>query len=977
MGDVATEIPPDNAEAPTVAETGMFVPATNAPPTEAFTAGPTLVDAPAGHRVDPVGADTGATLDAEASTAPFWDSGGNGAIGAENLPGVAGYLVLDELGRGGMGVVYRAHHIALDRPVALKMVLAGGHATADQLQRFRDEAQAVAKLSDPRIVQIHDVGTHRGLPYSSLEYVGGDGLAQRIGGKPQTPRAAAEAVETLAAAMMVAHRAQIIHRDLKPANILRTRDGALKITDFGLAKRLEGDSKQTRDGSIMGTHSYITPEQARGDTTQIGPAADQYALGSILYEMLTGRPPFQGASPLDTLDQVRTQEPVPPTRLQPKIPADLERICLKCLQKGVDKRYADCQSLADDLHRYLRGEPILARPVSTAERTVRWCRRNPWLAGLTAAVMLLMVAATSISAVAAISLNTANDKLVVQRDAAKAAKTRAETGEKEAKAARFDADVQSARATKSEAVMRTALGKEAEVRKKETAARKLESEARKQTTVAIKQETEARKLETAAKELAQQREDKVRLAFKATKEQNTEALIARRYLSVLTYERLRSLPNTHAIRQELLRTAAEALDRHMVSMIKRNEVERDTGDKKLADRTMCGIYQRDGKTFEEVGRLDVAKAKYRKMEEYAARMLAENPADVECLKVKAAVQNTIAELYFKWLGDADEARRRYAEGLSLRTRWAELAPGEATPRWVVSNSYGALANVEARVGDLPRAWEMYGKEVEWRDRVPSPASESIEFRRERAHMDLRMGALALRLGRVADARACLDRAGSSFRSMVGQVPEIRHDLDLLAFAQAEVDLLFRGDPAAARDDYTSTIAELTDRVAADPENIMARKDLALAHYYLGTALLRPGDKEGSRVHDARCLELREALSKVPAARMEEVDMLIALARVGRVAEAAKIADELIAVPPQDARIDFFAACGYALCAGAVDDDEKAARRYTDLALAALSKGIDVGWRDKVSLQTDPDLDPIKADPGFAAALARIAPPARP
>ena len=857
MGDVATMIPPDNAEAPTVAETGMFVPATNAPPTEAF-----------------------------------WDSGGNGAINAENLPGVAGYLVLYELGRGGMGVVYRAHHIALDRPVALKMVLAGGHATADQLRRFRDEAQAVAKLSDPRIVQIHDVRTHRGLPYFSLEYVDGGSLAQRIGGKPQTPRAAAEAVETLAAAMMVAQRAQIIHRDLKPANILRTRDGALKITDFGPAKRLEGDSKQTRDGSIMGTPSYMAPEQARGDTPHIGPAADQYALGSILYEMLTGRPPFQGASPLDTLDQVRTQEPVPPTRLQPKIPADLETIRLKCLQKEVDERYADCQSLADDLHRYLRGEPILARPVSTAERSVRWCRRNPWLAGLTAAVMLLMVAATSISAVAAVSLNAANDKLVVQRDAAKAAKTRAETGEKEAKAARFDADVRSARATKSEAVMRTALGKEAEARKKETAARKLESEARKQTTVALKQETEARKLETAAKELAQQREDKVRLAFKATKEQNTEALIARRYLSVLTYERLRSLPNTHAIRQKLLRTAAEALDRIMVSMIKMNEVERDTGDKKLADRTMCGIYQRDGKTFEEVGRLDDAKAQYRKMEEYAARMLAENPADVECLKIKAAVQNTIAELYFKWLGDADEARRRDAEGLALRTRWAELAPGEATPRWAVSNSYGALANVEARVGDLPRA-------------------------------------------------------------------------------------LFRGEPAAARDDYISTIAELTDRVAADPENIMARKDLALAHYYLGTALLRPGDKEGSRVHDARCLELREALSKVPAARMEEVDMLIALARVGRVAEAAKIADELIAVPPQDARIDFFAACGYALCAGAVDDDEKAARRYTDLALAALSKGIDVGWQDKVSLQTDPDLDPIKADPGFAAAFARIAPPARP
>ena len=942
--------PPGESQAPTVAETGAFAPATNSPPTEVFdpratqdNPNPTVPD---GHKDHPAGADTRATLDAEAKTVPFWDSGGPGAIGSTNLPGVAGYLVLDELGRGGMGVVYRAHHIALDRPVALKMVLAGGHATADQLQRFRDEAQAVAKLTDPRIVQIHDVGTHRGLPYFSLEYVDGGSLAARIGGKPQTPRAAAEAVETLAGAVMVAHRAKIIHRDLKPANILRTKDGALKITDFGLAKRLEGDSKQTRDGSIMGTPSYMAPEQARGDTPHIGPAADQYALGSILYEMLTGRPPFQGASPLDTLEQVRTQEPVPPTRLQPKVPRDLETICLKCLQKEVEKRYEDCQALADDLHRYLHGEPIKARPISTAERSVRWCRRNPLLAGLAAAVVLLMAMVTGVSVADNVRLKAMNADLAIRTE-----------NEKDA---RKLAVKESDRATHSEQVMQHALGEEAKARKTEADA--------------LKKETAALELEAAARKLAEEREGKMRRAFDATKAQNAQALIAQRYLSVLTYQRLQTIPNTQAIRQELTRTAAEALDRIMVSMVKMNEVERGLGDTKLADRTLCGIYQRNGKTFEEIGRLDDAKKQYQLMEQSSDRMLAENPTDMECMKIKAAVQNIIGELYLKWLGDADEARRRYSVGLEMRTRWAELAPTDSIPRWALANSHGALANIEAQVGNLSRAWDLYQEEIRCRDRV-DPATQNLDFRRERAHMDLRMGGVALRLGHTEEARDHFDRAAASFHAMIGQDPAVRHDLVTLAFKRGEVDLLFRNDPAAARDQYGSTIAELTERVSQDPENVLAKKDLALAHYYLATALLRLGDKEGSKLNYSRCLELREALSKQPSVRMEEVDMLIALARVGRVAEAARIADDLIAVPPQDARIDFHAACGYALCAGASQADPAAVRKFTDLALVALNKGIDVGWRDRVSLETDPDLDPIKADPGFALALARIAPPA--
>jgi tetratricopeptide (TPR) repeat protein/tRNA A-37 threonylcarbamoyl transferase component Bud32 len=311
---------------------------------------------------------------------------------------VAGYDILEVLGRGGMGVVYKARQVKLNRLVALKMVLAGAHAGAPQLTRFATEAEAVARLQHPNIVQIYEVGEHDGLPYLSLEYIDGVSLSQKIAGSPQPPREAAELVEQLARAMAVAHERGIIHRDLKPANVMLTKDGMPKISDFGLAKRLEDDSALTRAGTLMGTPSYMSPEQARGDLNQIGPLADLYSLGAVLYELLTGRPPFAGPTMLETLSQVRNQEPVPPTRLQPKCPRDLETIALKCLQKEPAKRYPNCEALADDLRRYLDHVPIKARPASATERAWRWCRRNPRVATLSALVgVLLLVAIISLA----------------------------------------------------------------------------------------------------------------------------------------------------------------------------------------------------------------------------------------------------------------------------------------------------------------------------------------------------------------------------------------------------------------------------------------------------------------------------------------------------------------------------------------------------------------------------------------------------
>jgi WD40 repeat protein/serine/threonine protein kinase len=314
---------------------------------------------------------------------------------AAEAPAVAGYDILGLLGRGGMGVVYQARHLGLNRLVALKMVLAGVHADAGQLARFRGEAEAVARLQHPHIVQIYEVGEQDGRPFLALEYLSGGSLAEKLAGTPQPPRAAAELVETLARAVQAAHDKGVIHRDLKPANVLLTEDGTPKIADFGLAKRLDAEAGQTQSGAVLGTPSYMAPEQAAGKGKAVGPAADVYALGAILYELLTGRPPFKGATPLETLQQVVAEEPVPPRRLSPQVPPDLETVCLKCLHKEPHRRYPSAVELAEDLRRFLEDRPTLARPVGFWQRGVKWARRRPALAALTGvsglAVLILVL----------------------------------------------------------------------------------------------------------------------------------------------------------------------------------------------------------------------------------------------------------------------------------------------------------------------------------------------------------------------------------------------------------------------------------------------------------------------------------------------------------------------------------------------------------------------------------------------------------
>jgi WD40 repeat protein/predicted Ser/Thr protein kinase len=307
------------------------------------------------------------------------------------------YELLSEIARGGMGVVYKARQVNLNRVVALKMILAGQLASPEDVKRFYAEAEAAANLDHPGIVPIFEIGAHENQHYFSMAYIEGRSLADRVKDGPLPPREAAELTRKLAEAMAYAHSKGVIHRDLKPANVLLDANGEPKVTDFGLAKKVENDSGLTRTGAIMGTPSYMPPEQAAGKTDEVGPLADLYSLGAILYCLLTGRPPFQAANPMDTLRQVLEREPVSISTIYPEIQRDLETICHKCLQKEPAKRYASAQELADDLGRWLRGEPIRARAVSNAERAYRWVKRNPVISGFAATTTVALLIGTIVS----------------------------------------------------------------------------------------------------------------------------------------------------------------------------------------------------------------------------------------------------------------------------------------------------------------------------------------------------------------------------------------------------------------------------------------------------------------------------------------------------------------------------------------------------------------------------------------------------
>lgn len=825
-----------------------------------------------------------------------------------DLPTISGYEILGELGRGAMGVVYRARQVGLDRTVALKMILAGGHAGPEQLTRFQTEAQAVAQLQHPGIVQVHDVGEQNGLPYFSLEFVDGQPLNDEVDGKPVMPRRAAELVESISRAMHYAHEHGIVHRDLKPANILVTKEGKSKVSDFGLVKRLEDDSSQTRTGTILGTPSYMSPEQARGEK-EVGPLADVYALGALLYCLLTGRPPFAAATALDTVMQVLKEEPVAPSMLQAKTPIDLETICLKCLQKEPEKRYASAEALADDLQRYLTGEPILARPVTNLERTWRWCQRNPRVAGLTAA-------AAALALVLMIGGPTAAFIFYGLEQEAVAAKEFAEEKKQEAEAERKNAEQQAQIARDNEA---KAVAAEAEAQKNLSIAngqrtlalntlQKLVYDA--QTMIGRRpgmQDLKQSLLDTAMAGLGQL--ERSTEQFAASTKASAEKQLATVYMEIGQLERATAQAEKYKLTLETLHGKGE-LTHANVNLARMHEVIGEIA-RRSGDITLARSH------FEQVDHFYEAAVQ---QDNYPANTLFQ-------------IRDWLARNYGNLgktsllLGDLPSSRRYYEEGLHMREAWANDDPDNVLAQLQLSGALKSISDVTLASGDIESAEQRLVESIKILEKVRA-INEDRTVPWNIALRYIGLGKVHLMDKDPAAARRCFDEAI--------QILEPLREED-------QKDSVLRGNVASTHyglgtawlgidDEKSETHYELCRELyeqayADDPWSASHKNTLMLA-------LARCGNHERAATFaDELYTESRE-----DSATLFNVACGLALCS-DAVARTNDDQKSLTGEPSQQ-------------------------EQYAVRAVAALREAISRGYRDKVALCLDPDLAPIQQRDDF-------------
>lgn len=853
------------------------------------------------------------------------------------LPTVPGYEILSELGRGAMGVVYKAQQTGLNRVVALKMVLAGAHASKLQLARFDLEARAVARLQHPNIVQIHEIGEQDGLPYFSLEFVDGGTLAKLIDHQPQSPRTAAEMAETLARAMQFAHEQNIIHRDLKPENILLTRSaprgsgsvsmdpsarthssmssktaetGAVapvitpKISDFGLAKAIEDEgSSNTASGTIMGTPSYMAPEQARGDKSAHGPLCDLYSLGAILYELLTGRPPFQGASILDTLDQVRNREPVPVRQLQPKVPIDLETICLKCLQKDANKRYTTCAELADDLARFLAGHPIQARPVSGVERFWRWCRRNPKVAGLTAAAVLMLVCTAVVSLWAALAMSAKNKIIETE-------KTSAINSAHEAEEARI-------------------------------AAVAAEKESAENSRIASEQSAIA--LSTLQK-----------LISKVQDETGLE-----------------SAPETVEFKRFMMQTALDGV----LVVSKKGE-----GSTSL-EATQAAAHMQLGQMLKQLGKSKEAMVEFQKVYEIAkARVVIKQGTDAARRNLAAALV-MLAEMDKELNRDMQANLAHTKEALAL---WEDIdqnpksdEQGQGLTKKVEVKAGLAEVNIRVgvsyvRLGEPAQGMLHFRKALAIRRELSQSEPNNLAYRLDMARALLAVGDTSFRVGDSPTAGESFDESITIIEDIYRQKPTILMVKQEVARANAlKGDYHLRnGETEKARGHFEKALSFTKELVKADSKKFDYQWDLGHAHYRLGLAAVRAKDEGAGKEHFDNCRIVRDKLATQDKSNeRRQMELMLPLAHCGKQAEASTIATKLLGAEPDRELLIDVARC-YAQCAAA-SADETIRKKFTTDAVQSVAKAVNQGYRDIVYLSTDVDLDPLRGQDDFTLLLETI------
>jgi serine/threonine protein kinase/tetratricopeptide (TPR) repeat protein len=853
------------------------------------------------------------TVDASMVGAAFSPSDPTAGTDGPARHSVAGYDILELLGRGAMGVVYKALQRSLKRIVALKMVLAGGQASTSELARFRIEAEAVAQLQHPNIVQIYDVGEQDSHPYLALEYIDGGSLHAKISGTPQPLLHAAQLVHVLALAMNFAHRLGIIHRDLKPANVMLSLAkmsnnlesaqsqaplveqlyGTPKIADFGLAKRLAEDGGQTRSGTILGTPSYMAPEQADGNSSSVGPLADQYSLGAILYELLTGRPPFRSESVWDLLQQVRTREPVPPSHLRPKVPRDLETVCLKALQKEPSKRYAHCAALAEDLRRFVAGEPIVARPIGNAERLWRWCRRNPKIAALTAAVFGLLVAVIVI--LVGFTMRLAREK----------------------------AD-------------------------KELA---LEQ--------AVQQEKQARSAEKTAGDTGAIEQD-----------------LLRSMLSEV-HELARDIPGSVDLQEEVTRLAMDGSER--ISRITAGEhdfrAHPDLGRIRL-------------KAIEQLGSLlynknpEEAARNYEQAYALAKQLAEAQPESDKAQSNLAAMLLTLGQLRLS-KGDLTAARRYFIDALNIRIQIHDHPQSkdltEVERKLMLAYTYPWLCQLEQANPYEERRLNRLALTLQRQAVALEP--ENREALQSLAVTCLGLGGISEKLHQLAEAGDYYREAVQVYDRIDPAILKKRVVRRMRARAGVSLGetLLRLRQPGAARTHYELAVEVYKTQYEEEPRNGGLRYSLFNAYYGLGTAAAGSGATDVAADSFKQAIALNEPRLRDPKDVGARLEIMLCRARLGQYQEAAQLAEQARRLAPRDGLKEI--AAGYALCIPAVIKGRELSRltpterqlteEYAAKALAALTQARSQGLKDWVSLETEPDLAPLKGRPDFESFLEEL------
>lgn len=896
-------------------------------------------------------------------------------------PKVRGYQILDVLGRGGMGVVYKARHTSLNRVVALKMVLAGSHAGETELSRFRIEAEAVARLQHPNIVQIYEVGEQDNQPYFSLEFVDGGSLAQKCNGQPQPTRQAAALVESLARAMDYAHQQGIVHRDLKPANILLTSKGMPKITDFGLAKRLESNDGETKSGAVLGTPSYIAPEQAAGKIKEIGPCTDVYALGTILYELLTGRPPFRGETPLDTMLRVMTDEPVAPSLICNKVPRDLETICQKCLHKEPAKRYASARALAEDLRRFLTGESIQARPVGTVEKVWRWSKRRPLVAGLMAALMMVML--FGIFGVTWQWRRAENLRQTAEANAAEAIRQKAQA---EQERVRAEENFRQARKVVDEFFTKVSEEKLLQAPGLQPLRKELLDNALKYYQKFAKEHGDKPGLRANLAGTYQ----RVGLITREIGS-NNEALAAHQKALELREQLARATPNDAKAQQDLAETYL-SLGYLQADVGQPAEAQRSLQKAQqilepliLADPGNATLRHELGMSYDGIGRMQrqagqyaEALGSYERCRGFLEQALRMNPSSYERRSL-AACCLSIAYLH-RVLGQPAEALRLNLEARDTLEVLVHDHPGNLQYQGDLAGAHNNIGMLQHATGKTAEALQSFDKARAIYEELARANPTVIQFQQHLVASLSNVGNLYRDLNRSAEALRCHQQARDIMEKLVRANPSVvslQHDLARVLNNLG--NYYFKSGQASLALENWQQSRGLWERfIQANPTNHAARGELGQMIHNLARVFEQLGKREEAVTAYQQAIEHQKAAlasaSAVPQYRaslnMHYTWLCRLLREMGRPTEAAAHSRDRRQLNPDNSTELYATAGDLALCVPLVSQEAER-RQLTDESIQTLRQAIDRGFADGNRLRNDANFNAVRNHEEFRRLQARL------